>query len=79
MGLFLWGYTTAKSMHPPIKTWLNVFLCQVPFQVMGYENDKDSGLEEHTINVDHIPTGNSTWQKISKEKIFPPALICQMN
>lgn len=46
---------------------------------MGYENDQDSGLEEHTVNVDHIPTGNRTWRKISKEKIFPPTLPSELD
>ena len=43
-------------------------LCQVPFQVMGYENAQDFGPEEHTINADHIPTENKSWPKISKER-----------
>lgn len=62
------GYSIAKPIHPTIKAWFNIHLCQVPFQVMGNENAQDSGLEELTIHVDHIPTGNRTWHKISKER-----------
>lgn len=65
---FLWAYSIAKRIHPSIKAWFNNLLCQVPFQVMGNENAQDSGLEELTINVDHVPTGNRTWHKISKER-----------
>lgn len=69
--MFLWDYSIAKSIHLSIKTWFNVYLCQAPFQVMGYENDQESGLEEHAINVDHIPAENRIWQQISKEKNSP--------